>query len=109
MILNIHHKKHIQGPGHNPLILTWILRNLLPTSPGMLAYVDRDETLQAVCQTLASAMNKNSALQHLVVHTLREDLLERNFAQCHDYSKVKERIQIVQSHNQFIERIRHYK
>ena len=65
----------------------------------LLEYFNESDTLDSVCQMIVAAMNKNTTLKHLVVHTLLpETELWSNLRQCHNYFKVRHRIQVVQSH-----------
>ena len=65
----------------------------------LLEYFHKSDTLDSVCQTIVAAMNKNTTLKHLVVHTLLpETELRSKLGQCHNYFKVRHRIQVVQSH-----------
>ena len=69
----------------------------------VLAYVPKDDTLDSVCQMTVSAMNKNTTLQNLVIHTvLSEAKLESELKQCRDYDKVRGRIQIIKSRHHYI-------
>ena len=65
----------------------------------LLEYFHKSDTLDSVCQTIVAAMNKNTTLKHLIVHTLLpETELRSKLGQCHNYFKVRHRIQVVQSH-----------
>ena len=75
-------------------------RAKLTSMPGVLAYVDKVETIASVCQVIISALKKNTTLQHLIIHTLFENILVPTLTQCQDYDKVGSRIKIMQSSNQ---------
>ena len=67
------------------------------TGPGMLAYVDGNETIDSVCRVIVSAVNKNVTLHHLIIHTSIKDPLKSKLAQCQYYDRVKDRILIAHS------------
>lgn len=75
-------------------------RAKLTSMPGVLAYVDKVETIASVCQVIISALKKNTTLQHLIIHTLFENILVPTLTQCQDYDEVGSRIKIMQSRNQ---------
>ena len=68
---------------------------------GMMAYVDESETLTSICCALVVALNKNTTLHHLVIHTTESFncLLVRAMKKCQYYNDVKERIKITQHYS----------
>ena len=89
--------KHLGKMLNSNTCLQCVEITVTPFSAGMLAYVGKDETLDFVCKVIVSAMNKNTTLQHLIIHTLTGYDLKSNLSQCQNHDKVKDRIQIVQS------------
>ena len=69
------------------------------STPGVLAYVDKVETIDSVCHSIISALKKNTTLQKLIIHTLFEGVLVPTLVQSRDYDEVKNRIQVTQSNN----------
>ena len=66
------------------------------TSLRVLEYVGDDETPDSVCQVIVSAVNKNTTLKQLIIHTaFGEILLKSTLMQCPNYNAVKHRIHIL--------------
>jgi hypothetical protein len=55
-----------------------------------------DDSQDSVCQTIVSAMNRNTTLQHFVIHTVLSEaaIRSRLISRCHDYERVREMINL---------------
>ena len=59
-----------------------------------------NDSQDSVCQTIVSAMNKNTTLQRLVIHTfLSKAAVCSRLSQYHDYERVREMIEVVSYQN----------
>ena len=74
-------------------------RTKFNSTPGMVAYVGREETPDSVCKRIVLALTRNSTLKQLVINTLFSEWLKETLATCQDYGKVKDKIKITQSKN----------
>jgi hypothetical protein len=66
-----------------------------------------NDSQDSVCQTIVSAMSKNTTLQRFVIHTvLSEAAIRSRLSRCHDYERVSEMIKVA-STNTFFTAIPH--
>jgi hypothetical protein len=54
-----------------------------------------NDSQDSLCQTIVSAMNKNTTLQRFIIHTvLSEAAIRSRLSRCHDYERIKEMIKV---------------